>query len=521
MSNKKPTSSSPPGAPPQPFQPANLWLTTLGLCLATFMQVLDTTIANVSLPTIAGNLGVSSSQSTWIITSFAVSNAITLPLTGFLSRRFGEVRLFNICTVLFVITSFLCGISTNMTELIVFRALQGGVAGPMYPITQSLLISIYPAAKRGMALSLLSMVTVVAPVAGPILGGWITSSYSWEWIFFINVPVGLLASFIVFVQMRARPVTTIKSGVDYMGLILLVIAVGSLQVVLDLGNEKDWFGSDFIVILTIIAVIGTIAFLIWELTHPDPIVNLTLFRHRNFAFGTIALVFGYSAFFAIGLLVPLWLQRTLNYDSMWSGIVSAPIGILPVFLAPIVGKYANRVDLRLLAALSFVVMSFTSFWRADFVTELDYMHIAMTQLVLGLGVAFFFMPVLTILLSDLRPDEIAAGSGLAAFLRVLGGSFSASITTFLWDHRAVIHHAQLAENISVYNPTAVEALKQYGETTEIAAYNINNLITQQAQQISFNEVFYGLGWLFIVLVGLVWLTRPPFMAKPGAASGAH
>jgi len=174
-----------------------------------------------------------------------------------------------------------------------------------------------------------------------------------------------------------------------------------------------------------------------------------------------------------------------------------------------------------LASLSFVVMSFTSFWRADFTTDLDYMHIAMTQLVLGLGVAFFFMPVLTILLSDLRPDEIAAGSGLAAFLRVLGGSFSASITTFLWDHRTVIHHAQLNENINVYNPTAVEALKQYGETTEIAAYNINNLINQQALQISFNEVFWGLGWLFVLLVGLVWLTKPPFMAKPGAASGAH
>ncbi|MGV2834721.1 DHA2 family efflux MFS transporter permease subunit, partial [Pseudomonas shirazensis] len=225
------------------FTPPSLLLTTIGLSLATFMQVLDTTIANVALPTISGNLGVSYEQGTWVITSFAVSNAIALPLTGWLSRRFGEVKLFIWATLLFVMASFLCGIAQSMPELVGFRVLQGVVAGPLYPMTQTLLIAVYPPAKRGMALALLAMVTVVAPIAGPILGGWITDSYSWPWIFFINVPIGLFAAAVVRQQMRTRPVVTSRQPMDYIGLITLIIGVGALQVVLDKGNDLDWFES--------------------------------------------------------------------------------------------------------------------------------------------------------------------------------------------------------------------------------------------------------------------------------------
>ena len=338
------------------FRPPNLALTTIGLSLATFMQVLDTTIANVSLPTIAGNLGVSSNQSTWVITSFAVSMAISLPLTGFLTRRFGEVKLFVWSTLLFALTSFLCGVSQSMGMLIVFRAIQGAVAGPMYPITQSLLISIYPPAKRGMALALLAMVTVVAPIAGPILGGLITDNYSWPWIFFINVPIGIFASMVVAAQMKGREEKTERPKIDYVGLITLIIGVGALQVVLDKGNDEDWFNSTFIVVTSIISAIALAVFLIWELTDKDPIVDLKLFRHRNFAAGTMALVLAYAAFFAIGLLVPLWLQRNLGYTSTWAGYATAPLGVIPVLLTFIVGKYATRIDLRLLATAAFVVM---------------------------------------------------------------------------------------------------------------------------------------------------------------------
>ncbi len=504
------------------FRPPHLALSTVGLSLATFMQVLDTTIANVSLPTIAGNLGVSNNQSTWVITSFAVSMAIALPLTGFLSRRFGEVRLFTACTLLFALTSFLCGVSQSMGMLILFRALQGAVAGPMYPITQSLLIGIYPPAKRGMALALLAMVTVVAPIAGPILGGWITDNYSWPWIFFINVPIGIFASMVVANQLRAKVEKTERPKVDYVGLVSLIIGVGALQIVLDKGNDEDWFNSSFIIVTSIVSVIGIAVFLIWELTDKDPIVDLRLFRHRNFTAGTIALTLAYAAFFAIGLLVPLWLQRNLGYTSTWAGFATAPIGVLPVLLTFFVGKYATRFDLRMLASVAFVVMAGTCFMRSDFFIGIDFYHVAMVQLWQGLGVALFFMPVLTILLSDLQQNEIASGSGLATFLRTLGGSFSASLTTLLWERRAVTHHERLTEHITAYSPTTQAALHQLGQGDQQAAAGVlNDIITQQAYQISFNEVFHALGWIFLALVLVIWLARPPFTPKARPVAGGH
>ena len=504
------------------FRPPNLAVTTIGLSLATFMQVLDTTIANVSLPTIAGNLGVSNDQSTWVITSFAVSMAISLPLTGFLTRRFGEVKLFVWCTLLFSLTSFMCGVSQSMGMLLLFRAIQGAVAGPMYPVTQSLLIGIYPPAKRGMALALLAMVTVVAPIAGPILGGWITDNYSWPWIFFINVPIGIFASLVVANQLRGKVEKIERPKIDYVGLITLIIGVGALQIVLDKGNDADWFHSNFIVITSIISAIAIAIFLIWELTDKDPIVDLKLFRHRNFTIGTIAMVLGYAAFFSIALLVPLWLQQNLGYTATWAGFATAPLGVIPVLLTFFVGKYATRMDLRLLAAASFLVMGATCFMRANFYLQVDFQNVAMVQLWQGLGVALFFMPTLTILLSDLQQNEIAAGSGLSTFLRTLGGSFSASITTLMWTRGAVSHHEQLAEHITPYNPISQAAMEHLGHgNPQLGASVINNMITQQSFQISFNEVFYALGWIFIALVMVVWLARPPFAPKAGPAAGGH
>ena len=505
------------------FQPAHMGLCTVALALATFMQVLDTTIANVSLPTIAGNLGVSTDQSTWVITAFAVSNAIALPLTGWLTRRFGEVRLFVMATLAFTIASFLCGIAFSMGSLVGFRALQGFVAGPMYPITQALLISIYPPTKRAQALALLATVTVVAPIAGPILGGWITDNYSWPWIFCINVPIGLFSSFTVWRLMRLKPAVLEKPRMDYVGLITLVIGVGALQLVLDKGNEDDWFNSDFIVATSIISAVALAVFLIWELTDKEPIVDLRLFRHRNFAAGTLTLMLAYGGFFSISLLVPQWLQTQLHYTAVWSGLASAPIGLLPVLLTPFVGKYAAKFDMRMLASTAFLVMATASFYRSGFPSDIDFARVAWVQLFQGLGIAFFFMPVLTILLSDLGGSEIAAGSGLATFLRTLGGSFAASFTTYLWSHRAVIHHAQLTEALSPYSPTTQMAVQQLGQgDTQRAAALLDRMITQQAYQISFNEICHGLGYLFLSLVLVLWLAKAPFQkATKVETAGAH
>ncbi|HEY8230877.1 MAG TPA: DHA2 family efflux MFS transporter permease subunit [Rhodanobacteraceae bacterium] len=504
------------------FRPASLPLATLGLSLATFMQVLDLTIANVSLPTIAGNLGASQDQSVWVITSFTVANAIALPLTGFLARTFGEVKTFVWATLLFSLFSLLCGLSTSLGMLVLFRAIQGATAGPMYPLTQSLLVSIYPPAKRGMALAILAMVTVVAPIAGPVLGGWITGNYSWEWIFFINVPIGIFAALVVAAQLRGRHEDIDKPRIDWVGLITLILGVGSLQILLDKGNQLDWFHSNMIVALAIVSAISIAVFLIWELTDREPVVNLRLFRHRNFAAGTLALVLAYAAFFSIGLLVPLWLQNTLDYTPVWAGLATAPIGIIPVSLTFWIGKYGTRFDLRWLASFAFVVMGVTCFMRGDFFTEIDFYNVALAQLIQGLGVALFFMPILTILLSDLSGREVADGSGTATFLRALGGSFAASITTYLWTRGGVVSHANLVEHINVYSSEVRDAVTAAGGHLQRYAVGINREITRQATQISFNHLFDALGFIFLALVAVVWLAKPPFIARRGGASaGGH
>jgi len=505
----------------QTYTPPSMVLAVLALALATFMQVLDSTIANVALPTIAGNLGVSSEQSTWIITSFAVCNAIALPLTGWLARRIGQLKLFIISVSLFTFTSFLCGIATSMPELITFRALQGFFAGPMFPMCQTLLLAIFPSAKRGTALALISMVTVVAPIVGPITGGWITDNYSWPWIFFINIPIGIFCCVAVWQQLKGRIDTTAKMSIDYIGIALLVLGVGLLQVVLDLGNNADWFESTQIVIMSIISVVALISFVIWELTEKNPIVNLYLFKDRNYAFGTIALVLSYSAFFAINIILPQWLQIYMGYTSIWAGLAAAPMGILPLLLSPLIGKYAHKTDLRMLASISFVVIGVSCFLRANFNTFVDFASVAEVQLFMGIGIAFMFMPLTTIFLSNLNHDQVADASGLTTFLRVLGASFASSLTTWIWNRRADYHHATLTEHVSIYNPGTVDYLDKIGGATQANMYAVDSIVKTQSYMMSMNDYFYMLGCLFFVLIGLIWFTKGPFIKTSESASAGH
>lgn len=509
---------------PPPLKGGTLILGTVALSLATFMNVLDSSIANVSIPAIAGDFGVSPSQGTWVITSFAVSNAISVPLTGWLTQRFGMVRLFTLSILLFVIASLLCGLAPDFATLVAFRVLQGLVAGPMIPLSQSLLLQSYPKEKSGTALAFWSMTTLVAPVMGPVLGGWITDNFSWPWIFYINVPVGLFAVLITWGLYRHRESPTRKLPIDSVGLALLVIWVGSLQIMLDNGKELDWFSSNFIVTLALMAAIGFVLFLIWETTAKHPVVDLSLFRRRNFWVGTLSLSLGYGVFFGNVVLLPLWLQQYMGYTATWAGFIMAPVGILAILVTPFVGKNIQKLDLRLLATVAFTTFAVVLWMRAHFNTQSDVMTLLMPSVVQGIPMAFLFVPLMALILSGLPPDRIPAAAGLSNFVRITAGAFGTSIYTTLWEDRAALHHAELAERIHAANlPTthALSSLQAMGFNQEQGLAAINRLIDQQAYTLSAVDLFAASALLFLALTGIIWLARPEKATATATAGGAH
>ena len=501
----------------KPLQGGALAMLTLVLSLATFMLVLDSTIANVAIPTIAGDLGASSSQGTWVITSFGVANAISIPITGWLAKRFGEVRLFLISTLLFVLASWLCGISHSLEMLIIFRVLQGAVAGPIIPLSQSLLLNNYPPEKRGMALAFWSMTIVVAPICGPILGGWISDNIHWGWIFFINVPIGLAVVLISWKILEGRESRISHQPVNTIGLILLALGVGALQLMLDQGRELDWFNSTEIVVLTIIAAVGLIALIIWELTDDNPVVDVSLFKSRNFTVGCVSTSLAFLVYSGTVVLIPLLLQQVYNYTATWAGLAAAPVGLLPILLAPIIGKFGNKIDMRILITVSFMVYALTFYWRAvTFEPEMTFMDVALPQFVQGLAVACFFMPLTTITLSGLPPEKMASASSLFNFLRTLAGSIGTSLTTFIWYNREAVHHTQLTEVINPYNPISqqfFQTMGSFGLSEEQTASYLAKQITAQGFIIGANEIFFVSAITFISLVVLIWFAKPPFSSK--------
>ena len=501
----------------KPLQGGALAMLTLVLSLATFMLVLDSTIANVAIPIIAGDLGASSSQGTWVITSFGVANAISIPITGWLAKRFGEVRLFLIATLLFVLASWLCGIANSLEMLIVFRVLQGAVAGPIIPLSQSLLLNNYPPEKRGMALAFWSMTIVVAPICGPILGGWISDNIHWGWIFFINVPIGLAVVLISWKILEGRESRISHQPVNTVGLILLALGVGALQLMLDQGRELDWFNSTEIVVLTIIAAVGLIALIIWELTDDNPVVDVSLFKSRNFTVGCVSTSLAFLVYSGTVVLIPLLLQQVYNYTATWAGLAAAPVGLLPILLAPIIGKFGNKIDMRILITISFMVYALTFYWRAvTFEPEMTFMDVALPQFVQGLAVACFFMPLTTITLSGLPPEKMASASSLFNFLRTLAGSIGTSLTTFIWYNREAVHHTQLTEVINPYNPISqqfFQTMGSFGLSEEQTASYIARQITAQGFIIGANEIFLVSAITFISLVVLIWFAKPPFSSK--------
>jgi DHA2 family multidrug resistance protein len=504
-----------PAAPIPPLQGTALVLGTVALSLAIFMNVLDTSIANVSIPAISGDLGVAPDQGTWVITSFGVANAISLPLTGWLTRRFGQVRLFTVSVFLFVIASFMCGLAPSIGMLIVFRVIQGAVAGPMIPLSQSLLMSSYPPARQSTALGLWSVTSLTAPVVGPLLGGWITDNISWPWIFYINVPIGLFAGTLTWILYRRRETPTQRVPIDAVGLALLVTWVGSLQVMLDKGKDLDWFTSPQIVALALLAVAAFVYFLIWEIYAKNPIVDLSLFKLRNFWVGTLCMFLGYGVFFGNLVLLPLWLQQYLGYTATDAGIVLAPVGLLAVVITPIVAKLTNRVDVRVIVTVSFTIFAGVMIMRSHFDTDVDISTLLIPTLIQGAAMATFFVPLITLSASGLSPERIPNASGLFNFARIVAGSFGTSIFTTIWDRRATLHHAQLVEHLTRDNgaaTAAISALQAGGVSSQQTAAAVNRIVDVQAFMLSADDLFYASGLIFLVLIGVIWLARP---RRPG------
>jgi DHA2 family multidrug resistance protein len=502
-------------AAPQPITPLSggrLALAAVTLGLASFMAVVDITIANVSVPTISGNLGVSSEEGEWTITSFAIANAICIPLTGWLGRRFGLVRLFVGAVAAFTLASVLCGLAWSFDSLLGFRILQGAVSGPIVPLSQALLVAIFPPEKRTLAVAMWAMTNMAGPVAGPMLGGWITDQYSWPWIFLVNAPVGFFVVAATAALLRGRDTPSAKLPVDLRGLMLLALSVSCLQLTLDRGRILDWFASPFIIATTIIAALGFISLVIWELGEEHPIIDLRLFAHRNFAVGTIAVAVGFGLYFAALVLVPLWLQTSLGYSSTWAGLVTAPMGLFGIFLAPFLGKWVQKGDARLYASIAFLAWAGVAWWRSGMATDVDAGTIALISLAQGIGIGFFLTPIVSLSLAGLPPEKLASASGLQTAIRMMSGSLIASLAQTFWDQRTRFHQTHLVESLTPFNaPTqsAIGTMRQGGLSEGQAWAVIHDGLDVQAHMLALNDFFYFSSFAFLAALAIVWFARAP------------
>jgi MFS transporter, DHA2 family, multidrug resistance protein len=512
----------PPGEYP-PLRGFQLVLLTFAIGVSSFMEILDMTIVNVSVPSIAGSLGVSPSEGTWAISSYMLAAAVVQPLAGWIGRRFGEVRTFVTSVILFMIFSAICGLATTMPMLIVARLMQGVVSGPMMSVAQALLLRNYPVHLRGLALGLWAMVVIAAPIFGPVIGGWITDNYSWPWLFYINIPVGAAAAAIAWGLLRKRESARVKVPVDAVGLVLLVVGVGALQFMLDNGNDKDWFHSAEIIAAAVVAVVALTFLIPWELTDPHPVVDLRMFARRNFLIGSIAVAAAYFAFTGVNVVFPLWLQTTLGYTATWAGFAMAPVGMIAIVMAPLVGRNLHRLNLRVAATIAFCIFASSLFWVAGQNDTASFGQLALPRLLQGAGLALFFLPLNQVLMSGIPAAELASAAGLSNFTRTISGSMATAICVWMWTDRSEHHHATLVQHVTPDSPawTAYQQqLAERGISGPQAYAFVDNLVTSQANTMGANDVFNALAVLFLALIPLVWLAKPPFGPIGGSAAAA-
>lgn len=504
----------------EPLTGFRLTLAAIGLALANFIVILDTTITNVSVPHIAGGLAISPTQGTWTITSYAVAEAITVPLTGWLATRFGTYRTLLFSLSGFALFSVLCGLARTIELLVVLRILQGLSGGPLMPLTQTLLMRIFPPEKMTGAMALWGVTTISAPIFGPLIGGYISDNWSWPWIFFINLPIVMICLFLV-TQLVARYETdTRKEPIDAVGLGLLVLWVGSFQLMLDLGREYDWFASTGIVALAITAVVGLCVFVIWELTDPHPVVDLRVLRHRSLWVGTIGIAMGFGGMFSMIVLVPLWLQSVLGYTASESGHAMAFVGVFAVFMAPIAGKLMERFDVRICITAGMLWLVVVSIMRTNWTTDADFWTLALPQLLQGFGMPFFFIGLMSFAMSSVPAQETASAAGLLSFMRTVSGAVGTALATAWWDDSTRVARAEMVGRLNGGSDVMAK-LQASGMSETQARGVIEGMIDAQAATVGSNHVFMIAAGILFVAAWLVWLAPRPTGNFMAGAGGGH
>jgi DHA2 family multidrug resistance protein len=501
-----------------PLKGGMLWLAAVVLATANFIAVLDMTIANVSVPTISGSLGISSSQGTWVITSYSVAEAIIVPLTGWLAGRFGAVRVFTTAMGLFGAFSALCGLSSSLGMLIFGRIMQGLSGGVLMPLSQMLLLRIFPKEKAPAAMALWAMTTLVAPVMGPILGGWLCDSYSWPVIFFINVPIAIICAPIALRMLKRYETSLVRAPIDTIGLALLVLFVGALQLMLDLGKEHDWFESTEICVLAVTAVIGFAAFLIWELTERHPIVDLRVFRHRGFTTAVITISLGFGAIFGMNVLTPLWLQSWMGCTATWAGLVTGWSGVLAVVAAPAAGMLMAKTDPRRLVFFGLMWLGGVTLARSFLTTDVTYWQISAPLIFMGVGLPFFFVPATALALGNVDEHEMAAAAGLQNFLRTLSGAIATSVVQTVWEDKGNEMHAELVGFVDRFGETAA-TLAASGMAPDQQRQALDNLLTSQSVMIATNEIMLTVALICCAAAFFIWLAPRPARAVDMTQAG--
>jgi DHA2 family multidrug resistance protein len=510
----------------------NPWVIAVTVTLATFMEVLDTSIANVALPHIAGNLSAGSDESTWVLTSYLVSNAIVLPLSGWFSSLIGRKRFYMSCVAVFTVSSFLCGLAPSLGVLVLFRVLQGAGGGGLQPSEQAILNDTFSFEKRGMAFAVYGLAVVVAPTIGPWLGGWITDSFSWRWIFYINVPVGIISLLLTNFLVSDPPYmkrASVKSGfrIDYIGIGLISLGLGSMQIILDKGQRDDWLSSGFIRIFFGLMLVGIISGILWELREKEPVVDLRMLKDRNFAIATMAMFFLGFVLYSSTVLIPQLLQQLLGYSAEMAGKALSPGGAVIMCMMPVVGLLVSRVDTRILITFGCIISASALFVMAGWDLGLDYGHAVRTRMLQSFGLAFLFIPINVAAFAYVPREKTNMGTGIINLARNIGASVGIATVTTMLQRREQVHQSQLMDRVNNYSlayhntisglqTKLVSAGSSFAHATSQAQTMIYNTVQRQATMMAFIDNFKMLGVVFFAVIPILVLMKKP----RGRAAGA-